>query len=144
MSKRGRVSAAERNITVIEGTFGEKPAPPEELNADQAEIWRRIVASEPGDFFSTATVRDLLVDLCRHRETVDKISERVEAFKVEWFQSAEGTRTYALLLKMRDSEVRAITTLATKLRLTNQSRYEPNKAARLARDTVKGAKPWEL
>ncbi|HEY2243479.1 MAG TPA: hypothetical protein VGH47_04545 [Xanthobacteraceae bacterium] len=144
MIKRGRVSAAEKNITVIAGAFGERPAPPADFNERQAEIWRQIVASEPGEFFNTATVRDMLANLCRHREAADRLAVVIDGFELEWLKSDEGSRRYALLLRMRVQETRAAASFATKLRLTNQSRYVPDTAARMARDGLKGTKPWEL
>jgi hypothetical protein len=144
MIKRGRVSAAEKSITVIEGGFGERPAPPQDLNERQVEIWRQVVASEPSEFFNTATLRDLLANLCRHREAADKLSSVIDSFQLERLKSGDGSKRYALLLKMRDLEIRASASLATKLRLTNQSRIYPDTAARMSRDGLKGTKPWEL
>jgi hypothetical protein len=142
--KRGRVSEAEKNVNVIEGLFGDRPAPPDDLNVTQAEIWRTIVASEPAEFFNTATLKSMLADVCRHRETASKLSAVIDSFQAEWLKVGEGAKRYASLLKMRDLEIRAAASLATKLRLTNQSRYIPQSAARMSRDAVKGTKPWEL
>jgi hypothetical protein len=142
--KRGRVSEAEKSVNVIEGLFGERPQPPEDLNERQIEIWKLIVASEPAEFFSTAATRSMLADLCRHRETADKLSVVIDSFQAEWLKVGEGAKRYAALLKMRDLEIRAAASLATKLRLTNQSRYVQHTAYRAGRDAVKGTKPWEL
>jgi len=48
------------------------------------------------------------------------------------------------MLKARDRETKTLVSLATRLRLTNQSRYTPGAAASAARnDTGTGRRPWE-
>jgi hypothetical protein len=67
----------------------------------------------------------------------------IDTFKPEWLKNAEGASRYFQLLKMRDQETTAAARMATKLRLTNQSRYMPQTLARAAHNTPKLAKPWE-
>jgi hypothetical protein len=43
---------------------------------------------------------------------------------------------------MRDREIAGMVTLATKLRLTNQSRFFPDVAARAGRRAAKDELPW--
>lgn len=143
MRTRGRRSAADQAI-VIAGTFGQRPDPPAELTKRQAEIWRATVASEHADFFNTAALRALLTDYCRHREAGEKVSLVIDAFQAEWLKNSDGAKRYHGLLRMRELETRAAVTLATKLRITNQSRYDERTAATAARNTAKGAKPWEV
>lgn len=141
MLKRGRKSEADQSV-VIAGSFGKRPEAPEELNPRQAEIWRETVASEHSDFFSTAALRGLLKDYCRHREAAENVSNVINTFQPEWLKSEEGAKRYHTLLKMRDLETRAAAGLATKLRLTNQARYTPLSAATAAKHASK-ARPWE-
>jgi hypothetical protein len=143
MSKRGRIPAAAQNVTVIDVMFGGRPEPPEGLNEQQAEIWREIVASEPAEFFATAALRSMLVDLCRHREAASKVSTIIDTFELDWLKAGEGAKRFAALLKMRDAEIRAATNLSTKLRLTNQARFVAHAAARVSRDAFKGMRPWD-
>ena len=44
---------------------------------------------------------------------------------------------------MRDLETKAAADKATKLRLTNQSRYTPQGAANTSKHGVKGFVPWD-
>jgi hypothetical protein len=142
MRTRGRISAVEK-ATVVEGLFGKRPEPPEELNERQTEIWREVVASENPKFFETAATRGLLADYCRHREAGEKISAAIDLFKVEWLRSAAGLSRYHSLLRARDLETRAAMAAARSLRITNQARYRANAADVIARHAAK-AKPWEL
>jgi hypothetical protein len=142
--KRGRTSRAETaTAVVIDGGFGQRPEPPAELTDKQVEIWRLVVASEPQGYFATEAQRGLLADYCRHRESANMVSAVIESFKGEWLKNAEGARRYKDLLKMREIETRATTGLARSLRLTNQSRYRPDKAETLARNAAIGPRPWD-
>ncbi|WP_210526926.1 hypothetical protein [Rubellimicrobium arenae] len=144
MAQRGRTSADAASVEVIAGGFGQRPEPPADLNTEEASIWRETVSGEPVDFFSTPALRALLTDYCRHRASADAISEVIGVFKPDWLKSSEGAKRYHGLLKMRDLETRAAADKATKLRLTNQSRYTPLSAATASRNAAKGVKPWEL
>jgi len=144
MAKRGPKSKADLEAgNVIVGSFGKRPDPPDELNPRQQEIWRETVASEASDFFSTAALRSLLANYCRHTEAAEGISSVINEFKPEWLKNSDGSKRYHLLIKMREIEVRASLSCATKLRLTNQSRYTPQAASTAARNAPK-AKPWEM
>lgn len=142
MRTRGRRSAADQAV-IIAGTFGKRPDPPGDITERQAEIWRATVASEHAAFFDTAALRALLTDYCRHREAGEKIASVIDSFKTEWLKNSDGAKRFHDLLRMRELETRAAMTLATKLRLTNQSRYTTQAAGTAARNTASGAKPWE-
>src|SRR5262245_41898212 len=75
--KRGRKPKADNDWGVIDRGFAgvKRPEPPEDLTAAQAVIWRKIVFSEPPDFFSSATLRDMLKDLVCHRDAIDQLTK---------------------------------------------------------------------
>jgi len=141
MRQRGRPSAA--GLEVIAGDFGKRPEPSEDMSPEEAEIWRRITASEPLQFFETAATHEMLKAFCRHQATADKLTEVINLFQADWLKNAEGVRRYNDLGKMRDRETRAATTQATKLRITNQSRWQKEAAGTAARQHKRGLKPWE-
>ena len=146
MKQRGRPSTEQKAIdsaVVIQGSFGQRPDPPADMNGRQQEIWRETVACEPADFFGTAAVRALLKTYCEHREAAEKLTTIINSFQAEWIKSAEGAKRYRELLHMRDQENRAAGLAATRLRLTNQSRYTPQAAATASRNVVPGLRPWE-
>jgi hypothetical protein len=143
MKRRGHSVTNETAAVVIQGAFGQRAEPAPELNARQQDIWREIVASEPIDFFGTAALRNMLKDLCRHREAAEKVSAVIDSFDGAWLRTEDGAKRYHDLLKMRELEVRSASSLATRLRLTNQSRYTPQAASSNARNKPKGFKPWE-
>ena len=86
----------------------------------------------------------MLKDLCRHRAAAEKITRVINLFQDEWLRAADGAKRYAALLQARDGEVRAATYAATKLRLTNQSRYDALKANTAGNNASKGYRPWDV
>jgi hypothetical protein len=138
-----RKSAA-ASAVVITGQFGQRPDPPSTLTPRQADVWRAIVASEHSDFFSTEALRNLLVGYCRHWEAAENVSSVINSFPPGRIKRPEGAQRYHNLLRMRDLEMSAATRLATKLRITNQSRYQAPAASNAARSAAKGPKPWEM
>jgi hypothetical protein len=141
MRTRGRISAAES--AVVTADFGGKrPEPPPELNSRQREIWRDTVRAEAIGFFSPGAVTGMLAAYCCHREVSETLTERINAFEPGLLETKEGLQRYHSLLKMRELETRGAAHLATKLRLTNQSRYRPEKPDKLPGQG--GPKPWEI
>ena len=140
MAKRGRKSAAD--LQVIKVDF-ERPPAPKALNDRQREIWDRTVIDEADGHFKTRALQDMLADYCRHREMAEVLGGQINEFKPEWVKSSEGARKLTSLLRIRDLESRAAADKATKLRMTNQSRYTPQSASTAARDAAEGPAPWE-
>jgi hypothetical protein len=145
MAKRGRKSQAEAEqpFAVIEGTFVRRPEPPHDLTEDEAVIWRGVVAGEPAEWFTTEATRGLLKNYCRHQATADKLTAVINIFEVSWLKSADGVKRFNDLARMRDRQVHAAVSLATKLRLTNQARFSAAAASTATRKTAPGLKPWE-
>jgi hypothetical protein len=141
MQQRGRKKIAD--AVVIEGMFGVRAEPPADMPPRQAEIWRETVSTEPVDFFTSAATKAILSDYCGHRESIENIDAIIRKFKAEWLVNADGIKRYRELLRLRDSETRVAVYLATTLRLTNQSRFQPKHAATAARNAEKGFRPWD-
>lgn len=138
MEGRGRKSAAA--LSVVSGVFDGRPRPPAELTDAQREIWERTVANEPATFFATAALQQLLKEYCRHCTSAAKITAMIEACEAA---GVPDVKDYDKLLGMRDRETKAIVDKATKLRLTNQSRYTPQAAA-TASKKAQDLKPWQV
>ena len=79
-------------------------------------------------------MRALLQNYCRHQAGADEMSELIDSFQLEWLKDAAGMRRYEWLVEMREKESRAAAQMATKLRLTNQSRYTNRAAASAVQD----------
>lgn len=143
MGARGPRSAEAAKIVAIDGGR-KKIEPPDDLTDEEKAIWKETIASEPKDAFNTAALRGLLTDYCRHRATAESVSKVINSFKSEWLKNGEGARRYAELLKIRDLECRGAADKATKLRLTNQSRYTPKRAQTDHRKATAEKMPWDF
>lgn len=128
---------------VVLPVSGAKVEPPIEMSEAEATIWRAVISSEPREFFRVDAQLGMLAAYCRHRAAADKIGRVVGEFEDEWLKSSDGVARYSKLLAMHDKEVRAGTSLATKLRLTNQSRYDEHSAA-MVTNRHAPQKPWDM
>ena len=135
-----RRSAA--SLAVINGSLDRRPDPPADLTSQEAEVWAATVSHEAADVFGTAALQQMLKDYCRHLVAAERLGLVIEGHMAK----VGGEDTIALkdldcLLKMRDRETKAVADKATKLRLTNQSRYTPRAASTAAKNTGP-TKPW--
>ena len=136
----GRKSAA--SLSVVAGTaIDGRPAAPSDLTVFQREVWDRIVNSEPADFIRSAASQQLLKEYCRHVETADRLAKQVDRATGEG--SNLSLQEIDTLLRMRDRETKALADKATKLRLTNQSRYTPQAAGTAAKKATAETKLWQ-
>lgn len=115
--------------------------PPDALTSEQAQVWREVVNARSSDYFGADSV-PLLEEYCRV-----VVMCRMLAVQIEAAIAGSGDPETAGMLKhfldMRDKESRRMTSLATKLRLTNQSRYTPQAAATAAKKGG-GGKVWQF
>lgn len=111
--------------------------PPAGLTEEQAEVWRETVNARSADFFGPDQV-PLLEEYCRAVVTCRLLGAQVEAAI-----AGGDPGELKAVLDMRDKESRRLASLATKLRLTNQSRYTPQAAATAAKKGG-GGKVWQF
>lgn len=139
MGQRGRGSVAA--LSVVAGTdIDGRPKAPSDLTEFQRGVWDRTVANEAADMFKTAALQQLLREYCRHVETAARLSKQVDRATDEG--SNMSMQEVEVLLRCRDRETRALADKATKLRLTNQSRYTPGAAATASKNAGAEKKPW--
>lgn len=92
------------------------------------------------EVFKTAALQQLLKEYCRHVDTAARLTKRVDR------ATADGSnmtlQEVEILLRCRDRETKALADKATKLRLTNQSRYTPASAG-TAQKKASETKLWD-
>lgn len=135
MKKRGRPSAAALQIEAKPIETVDRLRPPHDLYDEEVEVWVAVTASWPADWFSPATA-PLLAQYCRHVVKARMIAELIE--------KATGDKDLTIkdfdrLLKMQDRESRAIASLATKMRISQQA--TTNHRGNQKQPTIR--KPWE-
>lgn len=133
MEGSGRKSAA--SLAVVPTGLPARMDPPEYLSESQKQLWRDVVNTKPVDWFG-ADSAPLLVEYVRAVDMGNLLELQIAAA-----MAGDGTGMKDLL-KMRDTEARRAVTLATKMRLTQQSRYTEKSAATADRKTGL-ARPWQ-
>lgn len=147
MRQRGRPSTASMMAVMP----GDRPAPPDELQPDEAAEWNRIVDRMPPDWF-TAETHPVLIQFCRQicmaRRVAAQLADCEATFVVDekgisirpkgWFDD------YRELVRLNNQTAMVVGNLATKMRLTPQSRYDSKIAAGGATKTVGRPKPWMM
>jgi hypothetical protein len=117
-----------------------RPAPPTDLTGEQGDEWRAVVNRMPADWFQRET-HALLSQYCRHVVSARRISQLID----QMLKPADEGETdpfnfedYDRLIKMQEREGRALSSLATRMRLTQQTTYDKSK-----KKPAGGRKPWE-
>lgn len=145
--KRGRKSAAA--VAVIDQLKSpletiERPPVPYELDDEEATVWCGVVDRMPATWFGSETF-PLLVQYCRHVVRARRVAQLIRHHEQppkpkKGEQAAElDIDAYNKLLIMQDRESRAIATLATKMRIAQQSTID--KEAK--KNHVGLKRPWE-
>jgi hypothetical protein len=136
MRQRGRKSVA--SLTVISSSDVEtlrRPDPPEELTEEQAAEWQAVVNRLPADWFPRET-HQLLAQYCRHVVCARRVAQLIEQAEAD---DEFDIKYYAQLLRMQELESRAMSSLATRMRMTQQATVR----AELARKPLVLPRPWD-
>lgn len=127
-------------LAVVPATPGENLlAPPRDLTEAERVMWLEVVESKPADWFDRDSA-PVLKEYVRAAVTCDQLAAAVNTAL-----SSDDLTEVAMagkLLLARDREARRCASLATKLRLTQQSRYTPQSAATANRQAG-GKRPWQ-
>ena len=140
MGKRGPKSAASLEIAgpytaAHKIEIVKRLRPPHELNDEETEVWAAVTSSEAADWFSPSTA-PLLAQYCRHVVQARRVAELIEKATSDPELSIQD---YDRLLHMQERESRAVASLATKMRISQQAttNHRGNKNPAQVR------KPWE-
>ncbi len=137
MAARGRKSAASLEVagpTPVETI--ERPDAPYDLTDEQTLEWWAVVNRMPADWFPRET-HGLLAQYCRHVIAARRVAQLVGAAETgETLDLVE----YDRLLKMQEREGRAIASLATKMRISQQTTYDKSRK----KGSAGTRKPWQV
>jgi hypothetical protein len=135
MGSRGRKSADALSVvsaTRIEAV--QRSDAPYDLTDEQTEEWWAVVNRMPAEWFPRET-HAMLAQYCRHVVAARRVAQLVAAAEAGQGLDVEA---YDRLLKMQEREGRAISSLATRMRISQQATYDKSKKKPLA-----SLKPWE-
>ena len=119
-----------------------RPEPPAALQPAEADKWREIVSTKPGDWFTKDT-HPLLMAYVRAMMASEVIAQQVAAFDPEWMADRDGLARFDRLMAMQERQGKLMAMLATKMRLSQQSKYGARGAETAARNAAGGTRPWE-
>lgn len=112
---------------------------PASLTARQKELWAEIVAAKPADWF-TVDAQSLLVGYVKAIASHEIISERIDSIEAQG--GMEDLRDEDRLYAMQERQARLVQSFATKMRLTQQSRYQ-NSTAAVKSSQAGAVRPWQ-
>ena len=138
----GRKSAASLAVVANLPASLQRPEPLTDLTDAQAEEWRAVVGRMPLGWFTRET-HQVLATYCRHVVNARHLAAMLADFDPSWMTEDDGLKRYDKLLAMADREGKAVASTATKLRLTPQSRYQPDRAATAVSKAGAEEKPWQ-
>jgi hypothetical protein len=135
----------------IPGTPARRPPPPAQLDVREKRTWTQITKSLPPDWFLASW--PVLMELCRHIRLSEDLRRDIACARtaIDEFRRMpepplklllEASKQYRAWLRLHAQQTQRIGALATKLRLTPQSRYEKSVAATAARMTDEEIPPW--
>jgi hypothetical protein len=142
MEQRGRKSFASQQVGNVVHLGGQWPQAPEGLTDTQKANWDAIVHTKPSDWFGPDTY-PLLIEYVRAIDSADVIATALNGFNPEWMSDPEGLKRFDQLTRLQDAKATSLARLATKMRLSQQSRYTEKTAGTAAKQASAGRKPWE-
>jgi hypothetical protein len=112
-----------------------RPEAPEELTEEQRAEWYSVVNRLPADWFPRET-HGMLAQYCRHVVSSRKVAQLITA--IEKKKRVQDVEEYDRLLKMQEREGRAMSALATRMRMSQQSTLDREKR----KGGTPAKKPW--
>lgn len=116
--------------------------PPAYLSKPQAQIWIQTVAAKPADWFGAESA-PMLAMYCRAVSSAEHLARIVERFETRKRLDSDGLHAYGIALSSMDKQSKLVISLATKMRLTQQSQYTAQSAATASRKGNAAKKPWD-
>ena len=139
----GRKSTA--SLTVLKTPkLDKRLEAPGTLTARQKEVWKSVVDTKPADWFTDDTA-PLLVAFVKAVDSHELLSAQIENFDMSSLCDMDGVKMLDRLQAMQERQARLFQSLATRMRLTQQSRWQP---ATASTQSEKGggrssARPWD-
>lgn len=134
MSRESISSLSVANVAALP----ERPDPPVYLSDLEAEVWRDTVATKPADWFMRDS-QPVLTAYCKAVVLHRSLSAKLDALDIVLTEPKDLEKLVSMVCKV----AALASNLATKLRLTQQSRYTPQAAATANKRNGGPVKPWE-
>jgi len=129
--QRGRKSAAALSTVPISGA--RRPKPPEDLSAEEAEVWRATVGGMRTDWFGVE-LHPIVRSYCALVVQAESLGRALRGTDV-------GDKNFGRLAGLHARTTRTMLSLPTKLRLTPASNRQSKRDGR--DPSGSGPRPWE-
>lgn len=126
------------SLSVVQVGVRTRMDAPADLTTDQATLWKSVVESKPVEWFGEDSA-PLLKEYVRAACMADWLEGQVR----DSMNAGDGN-ALKTFMQMRDMESKRVASMATKLRLTQQSRYTPKAADTANNKAAAGGKPWQF
>lgn len=113
---------------------------PSTFNERQRQLWKAVVDSKSADWFG-ADNAPLLAAYVKAVDSHERLSQEVERFDLDRLADMDGVKLLDRLQAMQERQARLMQSMATKMRLTQQSKFRETTAAVKSRSG--GARPWD-
>lgn len=143
MGVRGRKSAASLAVAGPVGLTVQRLQPPAHISDAERAVWLEVVNDQPAEAF-TPTHIPMLEAYARHVVQSRILSDELANFDRAWMADDDGLKRYDRLLAMHERENRAMSSLATRLRITRQAIDQKTLGVAMGKHMSKTRKPWEL
>lgn len=115
--------------------------PPDDLSVEECEVWARITATKPGEWWDAGSV-PLLSQYCRAVVQSELVGGLVMSTGRAMLTDPDELVRYKELRKIQSTLSGEITSLARAMRLTQQSRYNAKNSDTASRKAGGASKPW--
>lgn len=115
--------------------------PPSDLSEEECEVFARVAATKPGEWWDAGSV-PLLAAYARATVQSQTVAELVRVSSAMLISDPEKLNRYKELRKIQRALSDEMNSLARAMRLTQQSRYRADKAETTSR-RASGARPWQ-
>lgn len=139
MKQSGRKSSA--SLATVTALPLRMLAPPDDLSAEESKVWATVAATKPGDWWDAGSV-PLLAQYCRATVQAEMVAGLVNSVGRAMLTDPDELGRYKELRKIQATLSGEMSALATKMRLTQQARYNAKNSDTASRK-ANGRKPWQ-
>ena len=142
--QRGRKSAASSMLSfaIVPGAPGLRPDPPAELAAEEQAEWIVVVERMPAAHFTRETW-PLLADYCRFAVNARWVGQGMAEMRARSAYNPAYIKDVEKMLDLQKQNSAQLARLATKLRLTPQSRAGTRPGSGKMQQNSLGKRPWQ-
>jgi hypothetical protein len=139
-NQRGRKSTA--SLAIVPGRPGLRPDPPTELTAEESAEWYHVVERMPAGHFTRETW-PLLADYCRFAVNARWVGQGMADMRARSAYNPAYLKDLQKMMDLQKQNSSQMSSLATKLRLTPQTRHPMRTGSGKLQQNPSASRPWQ-